>query len=162
MASGNTLNSFFPADNEPPSTNFATIGVRNGHPKLEFDDTTQETAIFTGIMPRHYSGGGVTVAIHAIMASAVSGSVSWDLAFERMSDGATALNSDSFAATQNVAAVTVPATAGIVFVCSASVSNGANIDGIAVGDSFRLRLRRVIGGGAVGDVELIAVEMRET
>jgi len=58
MASGNTLCTFLPTDNEPPSSNYATLDTRNAHPVLDFDDTIQEAAQFTGILPRNYRGGG--------------------------------------------------------------------------------------------------------
>lgn len=163
MASGNSLGAFFPADNEAPATSYATIGIRNGHPKLEFDDTTQEIAIFTGLLPRHYSAGGITLSIHAMMASATSGTVSWDVAFERMAgSGGAALTSDAFGAAQSVAAVTVPATAGVAFISTVTIAHGANTGNIVAGDSYRLRLRRVIGGAAAGDAEMLAIEVRET
>ena len=59
MASGDSLVIFTPLSNEPPSSNFATFDTRNAHPVLDFDDTTEEKVVFTGIMPRNYAGGGV-------------------------------------------------------------------------------------------------------
>ncbi|KKL04943.1 hypothetical protein LCGC14_2611000, partial [marine sediment metagenome] len=86
MASGNTLLIFRPQDNEPPSANFATIDNRVGttHPVLDFDDTTNESAVFSATMPRSYAGGGLTVYIHYAMTSATSGDIDWDVAFERI------------------------------------------------------------------------------
>jgi hypothetical protein len=163
MASGNTLCTFFPTDNEPPSSNYATFDSRNGHPTLDFDDTTQEAAIFTGVVPRHYAAGGITVYIHASLTSATSGTLGWDVSFERMSDATTDIDSDSFATAQTVTAATVPGTSGVVLVLNVAVSNGANMDSIAVGEAFRLRVRRdVANDTATGDAELLAVELKET
>lgn len=163
MATGQTLCTFFPTDNEPPSSNYATFDARNGHPTLDFDDTTQETAIFTGIVPRHYGGGGITVYIHAMLTSATSGTLGWDVSFERMSDATTDLDSDSFATAQTVTAATVPGTSGVVLVLNVAVSNGANMDSIAVGEAFRLRIRRdVANDTATGDAEFVACELKET
>ena len=64
MASGDTLLTFFPNDNEPPSSNYATLDTRNQHPVLDFDASVDESAVFTGILPRNYGGGGVTVYLH--------------------------------------------------------------------------------------------------
>lgn len=163
MASGNTLCQFFPCDNEPPSANFATMDLRNGHPVLDFDTTTQETAIFTGIVPRHYAGGGITVYIHYTMTSAVTGTCGWDVSFERIGDAQQDIDSDDFATAQTVTAVTVDGTSGNVDIVNVAVSNGANMDSIAVGEAFRLRIRRdVANDTAAGDAELLCVELKET
>lgn len=163
MASGQTLCIFTPLQNEPTTTNYATLNVRNQHPVLEFDTTTQETAIFTGVVPRHYAGGGITVYLHWMAASATSGTGGWDVSFERMSDATTDLDADSFASAQTVTAATVPGTSGVVSVTNVAVTNGANMDSIAVGEAFRLRIRRdVANDTAAGDLHLLAVELKET
>lgn len=163
MASGNTLLSFYPFDNEPPASNPATLDTRNQHPTLDFDDTTQEIAIFTAILPRIYGGGGITVYVHAALTSATTGTVGWDVSFERMSDATTDIDSDSFATAQTVTAATVPGTSGIVLVLNVAITTGANIDSVAVGEAFRLRIRRdVANDTATGDAELLAVELKET
>lgn len=164
MSSGDTLEKFVAMQNEPPSSNYATVDTRNGHWVLDFDTTTQETAIFTGLMPRNYSDvTGVTVYIHAMLSSATSGTLGWDVSFERMSDSTTDLDSDSFATAQTVTATTVPGTSGVVLVLSVAVTKGANMDSVVAGDSFRLRVRRdVANDSATGDAELLLVEVKET
>lgn len=163
MASGNTLLTFGPLDNEPPASNFATLDSRNGHPCLDFDTTTQEAAIFSAVLPRNYAGGGITVYIHFAMTSAESGTCGWDVAFERIGDGQQDVDSDSFATAQTVTAVTVPATTGLVDIVNVAVTNGANMDSIAVGELFRLRVRRdVANDDGAGDAELYFVELKET
>ncbi len=163
MATGNTLLTFFPQDNEPPLTNYATLDMRNSHPVLDFDTTTSEAALFTGVLPRNYAGGGITVYLHAALTSAITGTLGWLVAFERMSDATTDIDADSFAADNTVTATTVPGTSGIVLVLNVAVANGANMDSIAVGEAFRLRITRdVTNDTAAGDAELIAVELKET
>jgi hypothetical protein len=163
MASGNTLLQFTALHNEPPAANFATLDARNGHACLDFDPTTQEAAIFTGILPRNYAGGGITVYLHWAATSATSGTGGWDVAFERIGDGQQDVDADSFATAQTVTAATVPATSGLVDITNVAVSNGANMDSIAVGEMFRLRVRRdVANDTAAGDLELYAVELKET
>jgi hypothetical protein len=162
MASGNTLCTFFPTDNEPPASNHATFDTRNGHPVLDFDTTTQEIAIFTDIMPRNYAGGGVTVYIHAT-SDATSGTMGWDVSFERMSDATLDIDADSFATAQVVTAATVPGTSGVVLVLNVAITNGANMDSVAVGEAFRIRIRRdVANDTAASDNNLLAVEIKET
>lgn len=163
MATGETLCVFTPAHNEPPSANYATLDQRNGHYVLDFDTLTQEAAIFSGVLPRNYGGGGLTVYIHAMLSSATSGTLGWDVAIERMSDATTDLDSDSFASAQTVTATTVPGTSGVVLVLSVAISSGANMDSLAAGEAFRIRIRRdVANDTATGDAELLAVEIKET
>lgn len=163
MASGDTLLIIPPLAFEPPASAYATADVRNQHPVLNFDTTTQEAAIFSTVMPRHYGGGGITVYIHWMAATATSGTIGWDVALERMSDATTDLDSDSFASAQTVTAVTVPASAGVVAVTSVAIANGSNMDSIVAGDSFRLRVRRdVANDNAAGDAQLLMIEVRES
>jgi hypothetical protein len=163
MATGNTLLVWRAADNEPPAANYATLDTRNGHLVLDFDDTTQETAIFTGVLPRHYAAGGITVYLHWAATSATTGTVGWDVSFERIGAGSQDLDADGFAGAQTVTAATVDATSGNVKITNVAVTNGANLDSIAVGEAFRVRIRRdVANDTATGDAELLAVELKET
>lgn len=162
MASGNTLLTFGPLANEPPSTNYATIGSRNGHPTLQFDDTTSWAAIFTAIMPQTYANTtGVTVFINAT-AIATTGTMGWLIAFER-NDAAFDTDADGFAADQTVTAVTVPGTSGFVLQTSLAVTKGTNMNSVVAGDQFRIRIKRdVANDTAVGNVEIMSCEIRET
>lgn len=163
MASGNTLLQFSALHNEPPATNFATADTRNNHAILNFDATTQEAAIFRGILPRNYAGGGITVYVHWCAASATSGTAGWDIAFERIGDGQQDIDADGFATAQVITAATVPATSGLVDITNVAVTNGANMDSIAVGEMFRLRIRRdVATDTAAGDISAIMIELKET
>ena len=163
MASGNTLLTFVPFANEPPATNYATLSTRNAHPVLEFDTTTAESAVFSAVLPRNYAGGGITVYVHWMAASATTGTIGWTVAFERMSDATTDLDSDSFASAQTITAATVPGTTGIVAITNVAVTNGANMDSIAVGEAFRVKIvRDVANDTAAGDAQLLAIELKET
>lgn len=163
MATGNTLLIFRPGDNEPPSSNFATLDLRNGHPTLDFDTTTQETAIFTGVLPRTYGGGGITVYLHWAATSATTGTIGWDVTFERIGT-AQDTDSDGFATAQTVTAATVSGTSGVIVITNVAVADGSTgTDSTAVGEAFRLRVRRdVANDTATGDAELLAVELKET
>lgn len=163
MASGNTLIIWRAQDNEPPSSNFATFNLRNNHPVLDFDDTTQETAIFTAILPRNYGGGGITAYLHWV-AAATSGTGGWDVTFERIGNGSQDIDSDGFATAQTVTAATVPGTSGNVAITSVAIADGAaGTDSTAVGETFRVRIRRdVANDTAVGDLQLLAIELKET
>lgn len=163
MATGNTLLVFTPQQNSPPASNFATLDTRNGHWVLDFDDTTAEAAIFAGIVPRIYGGGGITVYVHWAATSATSGTGGWTVEFERIADGGQDIDSDGFASAQTITAATVPATSGVLIYTNVAVTNGANMDSIAVGESFRIRIKRDVSNDtATGDLELESVELKET
>lgn len=163
MASGDTLIVFTPLHNEPPSSNPATLDSRNQHPVLDFDDTTNESAVFTGVMPRNYGGNGVTVYLHYAMSSATANTVDWDVAFERIGDQQQDIDSDSFAAVNSVDDTTVPATSGNVDIVNVTFTDGADMDSVAAGEAFRLKVTRdAASDDAAGDAELLAVEIKET
>lgn len=164
MASGNTICILTPAANEPPSSNYATLDTRNGHLVLDFDAATDESAIFTTVLPRHYAGGGITVYIHWAATSATSGDVIWGVQFERIGEGQQDIDSDGFASAQTVTA-TAPGTSGNVDIASVAFTDGAQIDSIAVGEAFRLKVYRDADAGGdtmSGDAELVAVCLKET
>lgn len=166
MASGNTLLIFTPQANEPPAANAASPDLRNQHPVLDFDDTTDESAVFSAVLPRNYAGGGLTVYIHYAMTSATTGKVRWDAAFERIGDGQLDIDSDSFATAKSVNLAAVDGTSGNVDIASIAFTDGAEIDSVAVGELLRLQITRKPSDGtndtAVGDAELLAVEVKET
>lgn len=164
MASGNTLLIFHPYNNEPPSTNYATFDTRNQHPVLDFDAATDEAAVFTAIMPRHYAGGGVTVYLHVTDTADTNTAHAsyWDVSFERMT--AQDIDSDSFAAVQSTH-VHPNGTSGIPVVASIAFTDGAQMDSVAAGELFRLKVSRDANNGSDdwdSDAELLAVEIKET
>ena len=163
MASGDTLLIFTPLHNEPPAANYATLDTRNQHPCLDFDAAAAESAVFSAIMPRNYAGGGVTVYLHYAMTSAEADTVDWDVAFERIGDQQLDIDGDSFAAVQSIDNTTVPGTTGLVDIVNAPFANGAEMDSVAVGELFRLKVTRdATNDDAAGDAELLAVEIKET
>lgn len=163
MASGDSLLTFHPFHNEPPASNFATLDTRNLHPVLDFDAATNEDAVFTGVMPQHYDGGGVTVRIGYSMTSATTGDVDLDVAFERIGDQQLDVDADSFAAVNSIDNTTVPGTSGNVDVVSVTFTDGADMDSVAAGEQFRLKVTRdAVSDTASGDLELHFVEIQET
>lgn len=144
MASGDTLLQFFPAENEPPSANYATPDLRNGHPTLDFDGSTDEEAVFTKIMPSNYGGGGVVVRTWWALTSVTSGDFRVQVGFERM-DAALDIDADSFAAFQSAGGV-APGTSGFPVAVSVNFTNGAQMDSVVAGDLFRLKIHRDADG----------------
>jgi len=163
MASGDTLLIFHPYNNEPTLANYATLDIRNQHPVLDFDPTTNEYAVFSAIMPQNYSGAtGITVYIHYSMQTAIALTIDWDVAFERVGE-VLDTDGDSFAAANSVDDTTVPDTSGLVDIVSIPFTNGGDMDSIAVGEKFRMKINRdAVSDDATGDAELHMIEIRET
>lgn len=165
MASGDTLIQFSPLNNEPPSSNYATLDTINLHPVLDFDASTDESAVFSSVMPQHYAGTtGVTVYLHWLT-SVTSNDVIWDVSFERVGDGQLDIDAgDSFTAVNSVTD-TAPGTAGFVTIASVAFTDGPDMDSIAVGEGFRLKVTRDANNGSdtlAADTSLRWVEIRET
>ena len=163
MASGQTLMQWHSYSNEQPATGGARLTVRNGHPVLTFLPGVDEDAILSGILPQSYQGGGLRVLAHFSMAAGTGGgTVDLEAAFERVGIEQQDVDSDGFAAAQGVSDIAVPATSGHVKAQQIGFQDGAQIDNLAVGEKFRLRIRRK---GTVDDapdaMELHLVELRE-
>lgn len=162
MASGDTLLQWSPASKEPVSSNGATPDTRNNRPCLDFDASTNEYAVFSGIMPQHYDGGGVELYLHFAMSTATSGDVDLDACFERVGDSQQDVDSDGFASVQSNDNITVPGTCGYVDIVYISFTNGAQMDYVVAGEGFRTKVNRdAVSDTASGDLELYWAELRE-
>jgi hypothetical protein len=164
MASGDTLLIFTPYSNEPPATVYATLDTRNAHPVLDFDAATDESAVFTGIMPRNYAGGGVTVYLHLTDTNDTNAAHAsyWDVSFEAMI--AQDADADGFAAAQSSHAHP-NGTSGIPVVLAIPFTDGAQMDSVLAGELFRLKVNRDANNGSddwANDAELLMVEIKET
>lgn len=148
---------FTPENNQPPASNYATLDTRNSVLVLDFDDTTQESAVFVGVVPEAASlGSGLIVRLHWAATSATSGDCRWGVQIERAN---TDLDSDSFD-TAVEATSTTSGTSGIITTTAITVTT---IDSVAAGEPFRLKVYRDVGDAAdtmAGDAELVAVEVR--
>lgn len=165
MASGDTLFVFHPYHNEPPASNYATLDTRNLHPCLDFDAATNESAVFSGVMPRHYAGGGVTVIVHWAATSDTTDThhCFWDAAFERIAEGDLDVDADSFADVNSLDTDHCNATSGKLTTTEIGFSDGADMDSVAVGEHFRLKITRdAANDDMTGDAELYAIEIKET
>lgn len=169
MASGDTLAIFTPLHNEPPSTAYATLDIRAGassavHAVLDFDSATDESAEFAGFMVRNYDAGGITVTIGWMATTATSGNTIWDVAFKSVSDDADDLDTKAFAAANSVTA-TAASASGEVDYATVTFTDGADMDSVAAGEYFRMRLMRDADSGSdtmSGDAELLFLEIKET
>jgi hypothetical protein len=152
-----TYSIFTVRDNQPPATAFATLDTRNSIAVLDFDDATDESAIFLGVIPEAaVLGSGLKIRIIWTATSAISGDCIWDVSLERMT---TDINTDSF----DTSASVTTTTSGTSGVPNYSEITLTTIDSVTAGDGFRLKINRDANNGSdtmTGDAELIAVEVR--
>lgn len=150
-----------PTAAEFPSSNYPALAIDGqARPYLAFDASTDETCYWSFVAPQGLSGA-LTAVITYRAASATSGTACFEVALEAISDGdATDTDAGSSFATVNTAsAATVPGTAGYIDQFSVTLTNN---DSIAAGDYCRLRLNRdVSADSATGDIQVLAVELRE-
>lgn len=158
---GDTLLIFTAECARIPSTGGGYLDARNDHPVVSL--TTADVCVFGGILPVSYGNSGVKVLLHYAMATATSGAVKWTTAFERVGEGQQDIDSDGFATGVTAGDVTVPGTSGFVDITENDHSNGSQMDSIASGEYFRLKITRTAPGGsaATGEAQLVAVEIRE-
>jgi len=167
MASGDTLVVFTPLQGEPPASNYATYDTRNGVAVLDFDDTTDESIEFAGFMPQHYAGTtGITVTVGWMATTATGDTISLDVAFKSISDDADDIDSKSFAAANNANPTAASATGEVDYV-AITFTDGADMDSVAAGEYFRMKVTRDANGTTStddmsGDMELVFVEIKET
>lgn len=164
MPSGQTMAVFTPAAAVPPNAAFATFDTRNRHVVLDFDAAVDESTLFPGFLSRNYTANGITATLVWLASTANTGVCRWAVAFERHQDETTDLDADSFAAAKTVNA-TAPGVSGQPQYTEIAFANGAEIDALLAGESFRLKVTREATNAAdtmAGDAELLRVELRET
>jgi hypothetical protein len=143
-----------------PGANPAAIGARNTHPIASYDDTTAETAYFEGYIPTNYKGGDVTVRLDWAGATATTGNVKWDVAFERLNVGGPDLDVNDFATAQT--ATTATAAVSGELVRTEIVFTNAEADAIGPGEAFRLLVARDPGSDTmIGDAQLLKVSLMQ-
>lgn len=152
-----TIAVFKPENNNPPASNFATLDTRNSISVIDFDDTTQESATFVGIVPEAaVLTSGLIVRIQWMATTATTGNARWGVQIERMN---TDLDTDSF----DTAAEATTATNGTSGIITVTAITTATIDSIAVGEPYRVTIYRDVTDAAdtvSGDLEVVAVEVR--
>jgi hypothetical protein len=161
-AGSNTIIQFFPKDNEPPASGFATIDTRNSHPVLDFPASGSPTAIFRQYIPAGVifaeSGTALTVYIDAAATSATSGVIGWSVSWERLTPGGQDLDSDNFGTAQT-GSNTISGTSGVMTRVAVTFTQAQLPASFAAGDMFRLRVQRnnSVGSNHTGDAELVGV-----
>jgi len=139
-----------------PTSAFATFSTRNNHSVLAFDADTDESTIFEGTLDSGYaSGDNLSITVYWAGASATTGDVVWTVEVEYVDDGTLDTDADSFDTAQS-ATTTTSGTTGVVVATTYALAN-ADVDGIAAGNPFRLRVTRdanAAGDTMTGDAQL--------
>ena len=159
LSSAKTLARFTPRENQPPASAFATLDTRNSIAVLDFDAATDESAIFSGVIPDYANlASGIKIRIVWMATTATSGNVRWGAQLMRCN---TDLDADSFD-TATLGTSAANGTSGIVSVAEITATA---IDGLTVGDTFRVKIYRdaddAVNDTMTGDAELIAVEVQQ-
>jgi hypothetical protein len=164
VASGDVLSRWQAKDGEPPSTTPAILEFsQNRYFTYTFEASADALLDFSDTLDRKYSGGGITLIL-CWAAGASSGNVVWTAAFERHQDEVDALHiGDSFASAQSIIAAVATNIYGFQY--STIQFTNAQIDGLLIGEDFRLRITRDADNASdtcTAIAYLKSIEMRET
>lgn len=154
----------------PPAANGATPDNRAGGstpaenvPVWDFDAASDEHLDYYGVL-EGYDGGGLTVKLKWAASSATGGSTVWDAAIRRIADDAEDIDGAHTYVFNSVTA-TAPSAAGELGYDTITFTDGADMDSLADGEAFILRIRRDADNGSdnmTGDAELFSVTVTET
>jgi len=145
----------------PPATLSSTLDVRPSASSPaeqlvmgDFDDTTIEYTDLLCRMSDTYGGGGLTWDFAWMATSATSGNVQWEAAIRRLEDDGEDFDS-SHTYVFNSVTSTAPGTSGNPKYAAITFTDGADMDNVAAGEFFILRMRRNTADTMVGDAELM-------
>jgi len=160
MASGDSLLVFDSLSNRPPAVDYASVDLRNGFVVLDFDDTTDESALFFAPFPSQYGGGQLLAVVTWTSTTATTGSAKLRVETTRITSG---VNLDSLPLVDGTADFTVsaPAVNGELVT---SQSASLNAGGAAAGDLLLVGVTRLasdVVDTLVGDLEFVSLEVRE-
>ena len=167
MSTTKTLSVFDAIAGRPPASGYPQLDLHNDHVVLDFDDSSDESVDFLGILPRGYAGSNLEAVLTWAATSATSGNVVWQAEFERhpigdATHGTHDLDADDFG-TASTTTAAAPTGSGELVRTSINIA-AADADDPAAGESYRLRITRLATDSsdtAAGDAELVAVELRE-
>jgi len=167
MASGQTLGTFQAIDAFSSVTNGTIPKVTNNRMVQQFDPSTQQSCEFSWVVPRNYSAAtGWTIILQWFGDTATTNNVLWGVAVERNASAGNAVTTDNFASTVNAsAAVAVQGTLGKLTYTSIALTNGTQINSVAVGEECRVKILRIAADASdtmAGFANLLSFEIEET
>lgn len=154
----------------PPSTLFAVFGTRLGGstpaelvPFWAFDAATAWYLDFYCTL-QGYAGGGLTVVLKWMAASATTGDTLWRAAVRRVADDAEDVDTSQTYDYNSVTATTASATGEFAY-DTITFTSGADMDSLVNTEDFVLRVGRDAAAGGdtmAGNAQLVSVTIRET
>ncbi len=153
-----TLLQFSALSNEPPASNYATLDTDNNTPVLDFSGAgTNESAVFSAIMPQAYASGVLTAWLY-VTVDGTSGNMDWDVEVEAIAE-AEDMGADSFDTANSVDNTNVPGTAGLLDRIDVTLTNK---DSVAAGERVRFRVTRDTAADTnTDDCQLWLMEIQE-
>jgi hypothetical protein len=145
MAAGTRFDLFPSA----PASTFATLDTIAGAstpaevvPVIDYDASTVEYYDFYG-NAQGYASGGLTLRFGWAAATATTGTVRWEAAIRRIVEDAEDLDTTAHTYDYNAVNVAAPPSAvGEVDYTEITFTDGADMDSLASGEDFILRLKR--------------------
>jgi hypothetical protein len=113
-----------------------------------FSDTADWFVTAEGVMPTSYAGGNVEFIWHWTSWTATTGNARWGVEFERLNAGGNRTDTQTWSSLL-VSNIGVPTPLSSLKFSSFGSLTPANVNNIAAGESFRIRLTRV--GSNAGD-----------
>jgi hypothetical protein len=155
----------------PPAATAATPDLRaGGSPPAEnltiwdFDAATEEFLDYLCYLAG-YDGGGLTITLVWSASSATTGDCLWGIAIRRINDDAEDIDG-AHAYAYNSVTAPAPSASGEVSYDNVTFTDGVDIDSLANGEFFILRVKRDADNGVVdtmtGDAELLGFIGRES
>jgi hypothetical protein len=154
---------FTPEGAQYPSADFpglVTVHTTERRRVLAFDASTSEACAWAFVAPVGLTGT-LTAIVTFSAASATSGNGQFDVSIEADTVPADGLDTDAatgYDTANTHTAVTVPGTAGAREIATITLTND---DGMAAGDSVRIKLARNIADTAAGDLYVHTLEFRD-
>ncbi len=150
MASGDLLFVFLAGDNRPPGTNFATpdtitaaTGIRDVLDFIGSGGSADESAIFPGVWPPQYGGGGIDAVVHYSTDGTSVGAVQWEISVEVLQDTDDQdAGGQDFGTATDITDTPSTATANILDITAAGAVSHANCGSPSSGDGMRLKATR--------------------
>lgn len=157
-----TPHNAFRTDDDPPD--FAVkYDTNTPVPVLAYDDATDQTEYWLCWMPEDYGAGGLTCEVIWSFAGTSTNNFGAEIGIARLQADTTDLDAANFAA-NNTASFAHNGTNGGVNQDTITFTNGADMDSVAAGEPFFIRLMRdtSVSSDLVGDVDVLGMVVRET
>ncbi len=172
MATTNRLATLAPQNAELPGTTYAQIFWRVGGSTpaesamlLAYDASATEYADWKVRMPAHYAGGGLTLIIEWMAASATANDVVWEAAIRRIENDAEDIDGSHTYDFNTATATTTASATGETVNTTITFTSGADMDSWAAGETAIVRIRRKhdnAGDTMAGDAQLVNAVINET